>query len=98
MLSSTPVTRLSSARTSHPSAIRRSQRCEPRKPAPPVTTARMNPPPKTQQEILSRSRAIDHTDKARYHAPICLRTATRLPHTLEDATSPGFFLPPQVLC
>src|SRR5260370_24862854 len=43
---STPVTRLSKARTSHPSASSLSQRCDPRNPAPPVTTARMPPPPK----------------------------------------------------
>src|SRR2546429_9004752 len=44
ILLSTPVTRLSSATTSQPSAINRSHKCDPRKPAPPVTTARMHPP------------------------------------------------------
>src|SRR5215470_3147834 len=43
---STPVIRLSSASTSQPSAIRRSHKCDPRNPAPPVTTARMRSPPK----------------------------------------------------
>src|SRR5580700_11112485 len=38
------VIRLSSATTSQPSAISRSQRCDPRKPVPPVITARMSPP------------------------------------------------------
>src|SRR5438105_12344818 len=44
----TPVTRLSTQRTCQPSSSSRSQRCEPRKPAPPVTTARIvrwKPPP-----------------------------------------------------
>src|SRR5579864_8611498 len=36
-----PVTRLSIARTSQPRSIRQSHRCEPRNPAPPVTTARI---------------------------------------------------------
>src|SRR5690348_3288288 len=40
MLSVLPVIRLSIATTSSPSASRRSQRCDPRKPAPPVTSAR----------------------------------------------------------
>ncbi len=38
MFSSEPVSRLSTQRTRWPSRTRRSQRCDPRKPAPPVTT------------------------------------------------------------
>ena len=38
MFSSVPVSRLSTQSTRWPSASRRSQRCEPRNPAPPVTT------------------------------------------------------------
>src|SRR5690349_10719077 len=38
MFSSEPVSRLSTQMTRCPSARRRSQRCEPRNPAPPVTT------------------------------------------------------------
>src|SRR5205809_7930141 len=40
MFAAVPVTRLSTHTTRQPSASRRSQRCVPRKPAPPVTTAR----------------------------------------------------------
>src|SRR5947209_15844937 len=40
MFAAVPVTRLSTHTTCQPSASSRSQRCEPRKPAPPVTTAR----------------------------------------------------------
>ena len=40
MLSVLPVTRLSTATTSYPSASSRSHRCDPRNPAPPVTNAR----------------------------------------------------------
>src|SRR5579859_166624 len=50
-LETTTVTRLSSARTSHPSASKRSQRCDPRKPAPPVTTAFMSPPRKNEKLV-----------------------------------------------
>src|SRR5689334_15884127 len=39
-LPGSPVTKLSRQRTSQPSCNSRSQRCEPRNPAPPVTTAR----------------------------------------------------------
>src|SRR5260370_16275249 len=39
-----PVMKLSTVSTSHPSASSLSQRCDPRNPAPPVTTARMHPP------------------------------------------------------
>src|SRR5438874_2638475 len=38
MLAALPVTRLSIAITRWPSAIKRSVKCEPKKPAPPVTT------------------------------------------------------------
>src|SRR6266851_2888144 len=40
MFLAVPVTRLSTQTTVHPSTSSRSQRCDPRKPAPPVTTAR----------------------------------------------------------
>ena len=39
MLVAWPVTRLSTQVTCQPSLRSRSQRCDPRKPAPPVTTA-----------------------------------------------------------
>src|SRR5260370_41665240 len=48
-----PVMKLSTASTSHPSASSRSQRCDPRKPAPPVTTARLQPPPKYQFDSVT---------------------------------------------
>src|SRR2546429_1561500 len=58
-LLSTPVTKLSRANTSQPSEINRSHRCDPRKPAPPVTTARMKPP-----SHFSRStRSEEHTSE-----------------------------------
>src|SRR5512134_2780071 len=41
MLSLVPVKKLSTQSTSCPSASSRSQRCEPRKPAPPVTRTRL---------------------------------------------------------
>src|SRR6266513_5034535 len=40
MFEAAPVTRLSTHTTCQPSASSRSLRCDPRKPAPPVTTAR----------------------------------------------------------
>src|SRR5579884_39036 len=54
MLSVLPVIKLSIATTSHPSASRRSQRCEPRKPAPPVTKTR---------GIISLLMTLFHTDR-----------------------------------
>src|SRR5258707_15186011 len=69
MLESTPVTRLSRARTSQPSASSRSQRCDPRNPAPPVTTARMHPPGKRRLASLAPGTMIDLTCRAGYHAP-----------------------------
>src|SRR5260370_18568172 len=97
MFDPTPVTRLSSERTSHPSAIRRSQRCEPRKPAPPVTTARMHPPEIWQPTILSRWAAIDHTGGPRYHAHAYAQTGTMTPHPLPNAPSAPPFVPPLLL-
>src|SRR3990172_3480060 len=59
MLSVLPVRRLSMATTARPSESRRSHRCEPRKPAPPVTRTRsfIASPPR-EREIVHYARAI----------------------------------------
>src|SRR5215469_18916689 len=61
-LASFPVNRLSRQSTEWPSAIKASQRCEPRKPAPPVTTARMTLPRNpfwTKQSCMSHGFSPD---------------------------------------
>src|SRR5690242_497088 len=62
IFASTPVTRLSRTRTSHASFTRRSQRWEPKNPAPPVTTARIPPPRKPPKlHSVSFGSAINHS-------------------------------------
>src|SRR5258708_4798461 len=53
MFVSLPVIRVSSARTSHPSARNRSHQCDPRNPAPPVTTALIPPPCRSKNRKFS---------------------------------------------
>src|SRR5271170_3936013 len=55
-----PVKKLSTQRTSCPCARRRSQRCEPRKPAPPVT------------RILSIPTPHHHYDRPGQESPSCI--------------------------
>ena len=56
MLSTLPVTRLSMATTSSPRSSSASQRCEPRNPAPPVTTIRPSIRPRPMRRCVRRSR------------------------------------------
>src|SRR5580765_6811713 len=56
MFASLPVIRLSSASTSQPSASNRSHKCDPRNPAPPVTTALIPPPCCSKNRKFSLSR------------------------------------------
>src|SRR5205807_4390879 len=64
MFSDAPVTKLSTQTSFQPSANKRSHRCDPRKPAPPVTTARRPPPcpPPNGEGILGATdAAVDKT-------------------------------------
>src|SRR5947207_14087739 len=65
-LLSTPVTKLSRANTSQPSEINRSHRCDPRKPAPPVTTARMKPPSHFSRSTRSEERRVGKECRSRW--------------------------------
>src|SRR3546814_3859686 len=60
MLSTEPVTRLSMATTSSPRSSSAWQRCEPRKPAPPVTTTRAISCGRCRG---TRSRSEEHTSE-----------------------------------
>src|SRR4051794_3566254 len=75
MFSSDPVSRLSTHRTRWPCSRRYSQRCDPRKPAPPVTT----------EVVIRRSLLGRPVSRPSPYEPFSYRTGSSVPTTRSDS-------------
>src|SRR5882724_10673820 len=94
MFVSLPVIRLSSARTSQPSASSRSHKCDPRNPAPPVTTARIQPPCRSKNRKFSLPQRTLANPNQRF-APAEFRES---PRTRANHHFAAYNLPIQMIC